>query len=165
MRCFMLLGGVSGTVFDYPTTLGMLGLRDQLVAAGFQVTVDPWGMWREVDHDIAVLRQASPLTLIIVIGYSGGASYATWMQSQIDLLIGYDPSPAGNVRELRPSVKKALCYHNNHPALWWPGIGWLGAGRYVGPQVTTVEINGGKGEFHLAVCYDASATCPNDSGV
>lgn len=43
VRCFMLLGGVSGTVFDYPTTLGMLGLRDQLVAAGFQVTVDPWG--------------------------------------------------------------------------------------------------------------------------
>lgn len=151
---YMLLGGMTGTALDYPFTLGMFGLQGQLVTAGFPVATYYWGQYAVAARDIAALKSAGGYA--IVIGYSGGASRATWMDVPIDLLIGYDPSPAGQVKALSAKVGKAYCYYNAHPMMWWPGVGTIGGGSYVGPQVTTVDINSGRGEFHLAVQGDQS---------
>ena len=148
---FLILGGLEGED-GWVDSAGMLGLRDQLVAAGFVVSVFTWDHSQHVDAPIATWS-TTPGALTIVIGFSGGAARATWLHQPIDLLIGYDPSPAWWVRPIH-NVKKAICYHNNHPAMWVPFIGWLGGGQYEGPQVMTYEINGGKGEWHMAVQFD-----------
>ena len=148
---YMLMGGMTGTAVDLylpGVNTGMYGLRDRLVAAGFSVTVYPWGQRQAAERDMAAFKASGGV--VIVIGFSGGASCVTWMGARIDLLIGYDPSPAGQVKKLGANVAKAYCYHNLHPAMWWPGVGWLGGGQYIGQQVTTFDVS----EFHLAVQYD-----------
>jgi pimeloyl-ACP methyl ester carboxylesterase len=64
--------------------------------------------------------------LVIVIGYSGGGSRATWLANlpakpKIDLMVLYDPSPTWQMKAIYANVKKALCYRNNHAFLFWIG--------------------------------------------
>jgi hypothetical protein len=75
----------------------------------------------------------SPETKIVLIGYSGGGSRATWIANEIfprriDLLVAYDPSPAWQMRKLPPSGGKAICYRNTRPLMFGLGGGALGGG-------------------------------------
>jgi hypothetical protein len=104
---------------------------------------------------------------IVVIGYSGGGSRATWLANmpskpQIDLMVHYDPSPRWQMKPIGTNVKKALCYHNTQPLMWVPGIGSLGGGELVPsaaardvldtPAIETVDI----AEQHFLVQVDQS---------
>jgi len=86
---------------------------------------------------------------VVVIGYSGGGSRATWLANSvlhknIDLLVTYDPSPSWQMQNLPPNVKKAITYQNQVPFFG------LGGGVLTGPDVTRVLVT----EDHLAVQFD-----------
>jgi hypothetical protein len=148
----ILLGGMTGGVADLipPTNTGMFALRNMLSdLPNVDVQTWTWGNWREVAID---LDGTLPKDKIVVIGYSGGGSRATdlanWMflntHVHIDLMVLYDPSPADQMQTIRANVKRAICYRNLSPKMWFPGVGKLGGGvlRSVGaaPVVETVEI-------------------------
>lgn len=141
MKVIILRGGIFGG--DGPwTSAGMDALARRIPGASVY-------NWSDLFTRVLPVVQAVPkATKLAVIGYSGGGSRGTWIgyyaDRPIDLLVGYDPSPASECRPLR-RVAKAICYHNKQTFLWM-----LGAGRYVGANVTTYEIS----ENHLAVQND-----------
>ena len=154
IRCFMLLGGMTGSAWEAyipGINTGMLGLRDQIVAMGVPVTVYPWGEFAQADADIGKLNLGGARTLIAVVGYSGGGSRATYLGSQIDLLVGYDPSPASQIDALGPNVARAICYYNTAPFFFG-----LGGGKYTRKSGTTVLTTITVAEQHLAIQYDQS---------
>lgn len=160
VRAFMLLGGMTGTAFEayIPfVNTGMLGLRDQIVALGVPVSVYPWGDWQSSDADIFAWQGTA-----VVIGYSGGGSRAAWMGNAllfggrrrvVDLMVGYDPSPAWQMQAIGPNVHRAICYYNTAPFFFG-----LGGGQFTlapgndSTSLTTITI----AEQHLAVQYDSS---------
>lgn len=161
----LLLGGITGPD-GWVTSAGMLGLRDKLTALpGVSTLTYTWNDWQKAAHDVAAAEGGSK---IVVIGYSGGGSRATWlanfhdagvladgmmietMQPSIDLMVLYAPSPARQMQPIGQNVHKAINYHNTAPFMWVPFIGSLGGGVLVGPNVTTIDI----AEQHLLVQAD-----------
>jgi pimeloyl-ACP methyl ester carboxylesterase len=108
---FILLGGLTGGQGEQLVNVGMRALALQLQQIpGMRVTQYPWGEYERValNHHY---------DSVVVIGYSGGGSRATWLADEhpltIDLMVLYDPSPAWQMKPLKDNVK--------HPfwiALW-----------------------------------------------
>jgi pimeloyl-ACP methyl ester carboxylesterase len=101
-----------------------------------------WDKWRQAYKAILVNQGKAK---IVLIGYSGGGSRATWLANmparpQIDLMISYDPSPRWQMKPIRANVKKALCYHNIK-TMWLPGLGDLGGGQLVRKAPASVDIS------------------------
>ena len=131
---------------------GMLRLQSSLAALpDVEVTLYDWSSFKEAGEDIALLPKDD---IVIVIGYSGGGSRATWLanlpsEPKIDLMILYDPSPSWDMKVIGPNVKQAICYHNATPFFFG-----LGGGVLVGnkTQIDTVDIN----ENHMLVQTDTT---------
>ena len=164
VQVFLLLGGLvgaDGTV----TSAGMFHLANMLRALpDTTVTTYNWNNWPDAYRAILANQGKAK---IVVIGYSGGGSRATWLANmpskpQIDLMVHYDPSPRWQMKPIGTNVKKALCYHNTQPLMWVPGIGSLGGGELVAsaaakevlatPAIETVDI----AEQHFLVQVDQS---------
>ena len=164
VQVFLLLGGLvgaDGTV----TSAGMFHLARMLRALpDTTVTTYSWNNWPDAYRAILANQGKAK---IVVIGYSGGGSRATWLANmpskpQIDLMVHYDPSPRWQMKPIGINVKKALCYHNTQPLMWVPGIGSLGGGELVAnvtaddvlatPAIETVDI----AEQHFLVQVDQS---------
>lgn len=148
---FGLKDGWDGRV----TSAGMLTLERMLTAQGVDVHVLIWGDY--ISAFPIIVKAAADNQIIILIGYSGGASRATWLVNEkscpmINLLVAYDPSPWWQTKDIPHHVQKAICYHNLHPMM--PSIyGFLGGGQLtskVKVPITTVDIS----EQHLFVQAD-----------
>jgi pimeloyl-ACP methyl ester carboxylesterase len=166
VQVYLLLGGLIGSDGSV-TSVGMFQLAKMLRALpDTTVTTYTWDQWAEAYKTILANEGKAK---IVVVGYSGGGSRATWLANmpskpQIDLMVYYDPSPKWQMQPIGANVKKALCYHNTKPMMWVPGIGDLGGGQLVGhapgvdgapvrsPSIETVNI----AEQHLLVQVDQS---------
>jgi pimeloyl-ACP methyl ester carboxylesterase len=134
VQVYLLLGGLVGS--DGPvTSAGMLQLAKMLRALpDTEVRTYTWDKWAEAYKSILANEGKAK---IVVVGYSGGGSRATWLANmsskpQIDLMVNYDPSPKWQMKPIGSNVKKALCFHNSKPMMWMPGVGDLGGGQLVG---------------------------------
>ena len=134
VQVYLLLGGLVGSDGSV-TSAGMFQLAKMLRALpGTKVRTYTWEKWAEAYK--AILANEGKAK-IVVIGYSGGGSRATWLANmpskpQIDLMVNYDPSPKWQMKSIGSNVKKALCFHNTKPMMWMPGVGALGGGQLVG---------------------------------
>jgi len=166
VQVFLLLGGLVGTDGTV-TSAGMFHLANMLrELPDTTVTTYNWNSWPDAYRAILTNQGKAK---IVVIGYSGGGSRATWLANmpskpQIDLMVYYDPSPRWQMKPISANVKRALCYHNTNPMMWVPGIGTLGGGELVasaaakagdvlaGPAIETIDI----AEQHFLVQVDQS---------
>ena len=166
VQIYLLLGGLVGSDGSV-TSAGMFQLAKMLRALpDTTVTSYTWDKWAEAYK--AILANEGKAK-IVVVGYSGGGSRATWLANmpskpQIDLMVDYDPSPKWQMKPIGTNVKKALCYHNTKPMMWVPVIGDLGGGELVGnalgiggspvhsPSIETINI----AEQHMLVQVDQS---------
>ncbi len=166
VQVYVLLGGLVGSDGSL-TSAGMFRLTNMLrTLPDTTVTSYTWDKWGEAYKAILANQGKAK---IVVVGYSGGGSRATWLANmpskpQIDLMVNYDPSPRWQMKPIGANVKKALCYHNTKPMMWMPGIGNLGGGQLVGhapgaggapvqgPTIETVNI----AEQHFLVQIDQS---------
>jgi pimeloyl-ACP methyl ester carboxylesterase len=164
VQVYLLLGGLVGTDGTV-TSAGMFHLANMLrELPETTVTTYNWNNWPDAYRAILANQGKAK---IVVIGYSGGGSRATWLANmpskpQIDLMVHYDPSPRWQMKPIGTNVKKALCYHNTQPLMWVPGIGSLGGGELVPsaaardvldtPAIETVDI----AEQHFLVQVDQS---------
>jgi pimeloyl-ACP methyl ester carboxylesterase len=161
-RAYILLGGMAGWDgwFD---SAGMLILSNMLTKAGVVTTSYIWTNDEHCEQDMLAAQQGIYKDAkYVLIGYSGGGTRATYLNRQypqlrIDLMVLYDPSPAGEMLPIGDSVKQGWCYHNKDQSMYWPGVGYLGGGiltSYPGQNVpiSQYEIN----ENHLAVQGDMS---------
>ncbi len=146
---YVLLGGLTGPD-GYADSRGMIDLAARLRQFA-RVETYPWS-----DEMIAAqhIRALPADQVVIVIGYSGGGSRATWLAGQIyprkiNLLVAYDPSPWWQMTPLRDNVEKAICYHNQAPLMFGLGGAYLSGHP---EHIENVEI----AEQHLAVDYDES---------
>ena len=134
VQVYLLLGGLVGSDGSV-TSAGMFQLAKMLRALpGTKVRTYTWEKWAEAYK--AILANEGKAK-IVVIGYSGGGSRATWLANmpskpQIDLMVNYDPSPKWQMKSIGSNVKKALCFHNTKPMMWMLGVGALGGGQLVG---------------------------------
>jgi hypothetical protein len=139
---YMLYGGMTGGILDNPFNWGMAALRRRIEALpNILMHKYNWGSWQQAGLDVYADERGK----IVICGYSGGGSRASWIANwlkhkRIDLLVTYDPSPAGQMRVIGENVLKAINYHNQKPGMWWPGVGALGGGVLLGPHVETVEV-------------------------
>jgi hypothetical protein len=152
VQVYLLLGGLFGSD-GYFTSAGMFQLARMLGGLpDTTVTTYTWNRWPEAYR--AILAQEGKAK-IVVIGYSGGGSRATWLANapsrpRIDLMVSYDPSPTWQMEPIGTNVKEALCYHNTEP-----GMGGLGGGRLIGRNgvsIDTVNV----AEQHMLVQVDQS---------
>jgi pimeloyl-ACP methyl ester carboxylesterase len=133
VQVYLLLGGLLGTDGTV-TSAGMFHLAAMLrELPDTTVTTYNWSSWPDAYRAILANQGKAK---IVVIGYSGGGSRATWLAAmptkpQIDLMVSYDPSPRWQMKPIGANVKKALCYHNTQPMMYMPGIGSLGGGELV----------------------------------
>ncbi len=164
VQVYLLLGGLVGTDGTV-TSAGMFRLANMLrELPDTTVTTYNWNNWPDAYRAILANQGKAK---IVVIGYSGGGSRATWLANmpskpRIDLMVHYDPSPRWQMKPIGTNVKKALCYHNTQPLMWVPGIGSLGGGEVVAsaaakevlamPAIETVDI----AEQHFLVQVDQS---------
>ena len=166
VQVFLLLGGLIGTDGTV-TSAGMFHLASMLrELPDTTVTTYNWNSWPDAYRAILANQGKAK---IVVIGYSGGGSRATWLANmpskpQIDLMVYYDPSPRWQMKPISANVKRSLCYHNTNPMMWVPGIGTLGGGELVAsaaakagnflaiPAIETVDI----AEQHFLVQVDQS---------
>ena len=145
LRGGILPGGGDGVV----SSAGMDLLGNRLTDLGCVVSRYNWGAWLTAAQDLWRAQAAG--SKIVLIGYSGGGSRATWLadlpnKPQIDLMVLYDPSPAWQMKPIGPNVKRAICYHNTTPLMFG-----LGGGVLTGTtKIETVDI----AEQHLAVQFD-----------
>lgn len=148
-RIYILLGGFWGAD-GYATSVGMFGLRSMLSALpGVECFTYQWAKFEDAATDIKKHEDASK---IIVVGYSGGGSRATWLANlpskpRVDLMICYDPSPKWQMKRIGDNVKRAISYHNTAPYFFG-----LGGGVLVGKQVETIDI----AENHMLVQSDTT---------
>lgn len=132
----ILLGGLTPWGDGYFTSAGMYGLADQLrKLPETSVTVWTWARW------IECMRAIKPDTKLVIIGFSGGGSRATWLadayKKDIDLMVLYDPSPSWQMEPVYANVKHVVCYQNDTPLM----LG-LGGGK--------VEAHTNSSVFHIA---------------
>lgn len=145
-RVYILLGGLWGPDGAI-NSRGMLGLADEL-RQGFEKSFVETYYWSDYESVITDIKR-HPGDKIILIGYSGGGSRATWVANRIfqtiDLVITYDPSPNWQMIDLPRTVNKAINYYNTTPLMFG-----LGGGKLVGRQVETFTIS----QQHLLVQYN-----------
>jgi len=165
VKVYLLLGGVFG--LDGPvTSTGMFALAKMLQSLpNTSVTTFTWDKWKEA---YPLILENEGKAKIVVIGYSGGGSRATWLANmpprpEIDLMISYDPSPKWQMKPIGANVKMALCYHNT-AVMWLPGFGNFGGGRLINGElgnadgqsrmtrIETVNV----AEQHMLVQFDQS---------
>lgn len=142
---YVLLGGLFGPD-RAADSRGIIKFAERLKPFG-NVSVLYWSDYEKVIGQIKELPEDVP---VILIGYSGGGSRATWVAGAvhprpIKLLVAYDPSPSWQMTPLARNVERALCYRNSSPLM----LG-LGGGALHGASVENVEI----AKQHLAVQYD-----------
>ncbi len=147
---FILRGGILPNGIDgIASSAGMDALGRRLEdIVGPPVRVYNWGQWQTAAWDLWRAQVAG--SKIVLIGYSGGGSRATWLANlpnkpNIDLMVCYDPSPPWQMQRIESNVVKAYCYHNT-----WPLMFGLGGGEMVGVQVYNFDI----AEQHLLVQFD-----------
>jgi pimeloyl-ACP methyl ester carboxylesterase len=134
VQVYLLLGGLVGSDGSV-TSAGMFQLAKMLRALpDTTVATYTWDRWPDA-HKAILANEGK--AKIVVIGYSGGGSRATWLANmplkpKIDLMVYYDPSPKWQMKPLSTNVTRALCYHNTRPMMWVPGLGNLGGGELVG---------------------------------
>ena len=108
---YVLLGGFAGAD-GYMDSSGMLLLARRIAWIPHTwVESYNWADWVTAANRIWALPTKD--TRVAVIGYSGGGSRATWLANsilhkKIDLVVTYDPSPAWQMQNLPPNVKKAI---------------------------------------------------------
>lgn len=143
VRCFILMGGMAGPDGS-AFSRGMVSLSQRINAIdGVMCSHHYWSSWSAVENQIKKLPKDLKTA---VVGYSGGGSRLTWMNTEIDLAVGYDPSPTYQVWGVK-NYERALCYHNTQVNYL---LGFrLGGGQYRGANVETTEIN----MNHLAVQF------------
>jgi pimeloyl-ACP methyl ester carboxylesterase len=145
---YVLLGGFAGAD-GYVDSSGMLLLARRIAWIPYTwVESYNWADWVTAANRIWALPTKD--TRVVVIGYSGGGSRATWLANsilhkKIDLVVTYDPSPAWQMQNLPPNVKKAITYQNQRRFFFD-----LGGGELTGPNVERFQI----AEEHLAVQLD-----------
>ncbi len=145
---YILLGGFAGAD-GYMDSSGLLLLARRIAwIPSTWVETYNWADWVTAANRIWALPSED--TRVVVIGYSGGGSRATWLANsilhkRIDLLVTYDPSPAWQMQNLPPNVKKAITYQNERRFFFR-----LGGGELTGPNVQRFQIT----EPHLAVQFD-----------
>lgn len=129
----------------------MFELTQPLKDLGCEVEVYSWSSYLTAEVDM----NANASKQIVVIGYSGGGSRATWIKARIDLMVLYDPSPRWQMEPIGPNVKAVMSYQNPNATLPSP-FGMLGGGVAVagknGPGIKVAEIN----INHAKVQFDAS---------
>jgi pimeloyl-ACP methyl ester carboxylesterase len=146
---FVLRGGILPTGSDGPvSSRGMDLLADRLQGNRRSIYRYNWGKWFQARADILGRVGKSK---IVVIGYSGGGSRATWIAEAaphpaIDLMVLYDPSPRWQMDPISGNVLRAVCYYNRLPLMFG-----LGGGRLIGTApIETITV----AEQHLAVQFD-----------
>ena len=143
---YVLLGGLAGTD-GYLDSNGMLLLAGRIASMpNVWVETYPWSNWVEAANRLWARKDGK----VVVVGFSGGGSRATWLANSvlhkpIDLMVTYDPSPSWQMQNLPPNVKKAITYQNQ--AKFFFG---LGGGELTGPNVERYLVT----EEHLAVQFD-----------
>lgn len=156
IQVFNLLGGFAGPD-GYIDSEGMeyLGQMIEQQVPNAKVSTFTWSHWQSAIDPIlgAVQRKEK----VVVIGYSGGGSRATYLADAlfykypmgvIDLMVLYDPSPKWEMEPIGGNVLQAICYHNTNPMMWFPLIGELGGGQLTGhSKIRTIDI----AQQHLAV--------------
>lgn len=148
-RIYLLLGGFWG-IDGYVTSVGMFGLRSMLLnLPNVECSTYNWAAYEQAAADMA--KQPKEAT-IIVVGYSGGGSRATWLANlpakpRIDLMVLYDPSPPWQMKVVGDNVKKAISYHNTTPFFFG-----LGGGVLRGEHVEQIDIS----ENHMLVQSDVN---------
>lgn len=169
VKAYVLLGGVMDGIGPLPAgwdgpvdSFGLEELAKRLAALpDVTVSTVDWGQWHALVDLVAADKDHEK---VAVIGFSGGASRATWLANTayqgkawlgIDLLVGYDPSPKWQVMPLHGNVVKAICYFNTNPMM--PSlVGMLGGGSYVAAEgfpcktILTRTVS----EQHLAVQFN-----------
>ena len=133
---------------------GMHVLRGELAATFPQAEISEF-QWSSYGSAASEIAKATPTDKIVVIGYSGGGSRATWMVSErpklrVDLMVLYDPSPTWQMKSIAGSgVKHCVCYHNKSPFF----LG-LGGGEAMGDpgQIEVIDVS----ENHMVVQADQS---------
>ena len=150
-RVFILLGGVEGPD-GWLDSAGMEGLGQQLgKLPDVHVSIFTWDQWQSA---IEPIEDTSGK--VVIIGYSGGGSRATYLanalmgKAAIDLMVLYDPSPKWQMQPIGLNVVRAVCYHNTNPMMLVPMLGELGGGVLTGFGVETIDI----AEQHLLVQAD-----------
>lgn len=143
---FILLGGFVGPD-GYVDSTGMVSLARQLRALpGISVEMHNWANWSAVASRIMGLEASK----VVVIGYSGGGSRATYVATavrshHIDLLITYDPSPWWQMQPVGSNVRRCVTYQNATPFFFG-----LGGGNLECPHTIRVPI----AEEHAFVQFD-----------
>ena len=175
-RIYVLLGGVAPAIpflkipdgaDGWVTSRGLVTFANDLTTYTRTIVhTYVWGNWETCLNDMeAEYRRGIPEgDKMIVIGYSGGGSRATYIGYSlpakyiIDLMVLWDPSPKWQMQyQLGPNVKKILQFHNTNPMM--PSqYGMLGGGEVKirsenhTTKVETVSI----AEQHLLVQADKS---------
>lgn len=154
LKIYILLGGFMPGPDGWIDSAGMHFLRAELSAKfpTADISEFQWSSYRYVAQEIG---KASADDKIVVIGYSGGGSRATWLAREnpklrIDLMVLYDPSPRWQMEPLhRTGVKHCVCYHNKSPFFFG-----LGGGEPTGDpgQITEIDVS----ENHMLVQSDQS---------
>jgi hypothetical protein len=145
---YVLLGGVVGRD-GYVDSSWMLVLAGRIATLPNTVVESYfWSQWVTAANRVWALPSKN--TRVVVVGYSGGGSRATWLANAnlsrtIDLIVTYDPSPGWQMQNLPPNVKKAITFQNQTPRFFG-----LGGGVLTGPNVDRYLI----AEDHLAVQFD-----------
>lgn len=151
-RIFILLGGFMPGPDGWIDSAGMHVLAAEL-AAKFPAAEIAEFQWSSYPAAAEAIGKADAGDRIVVIGYSGGGSRATWLAKErpklkIDLMVLYDPSPTWQMQPIKgTAVKRCLCYHNQNPFF----LG-LGGGAAIGDpgQVETIDVS----ENHMLVQAD-----------
>ena len=145
---YVLLGGVVGRD-GYLDSRWMLVLAARIAQIPHTVVESyTWADWVSAANSIWALPSEN--TKVVVVGYSGGGSRATWLANSIlnktiDLIVTYDPSPGWQMLNLPPNVNMAITFQNQTPHFFG-----LGGGVLTGPNVDRFLI----AEEHLAVQFD-----------
>jgi hypothetical protein len=142
------MGGLAGAD-GFVDSTGMLLLARRIAWIPHTwVEIYNWADWVTAANRLWALPSED--TRVVVLGYSGGGSRATWLANgvphkTIDLIVTYDPSPTWQMQNLPPNVKKAIAYQNQRRFLFS-----LGGGELTGPNVDRYQIT----EPHAAVQFD-----------
>lgn len=119
-QVFVLLGGLWGPD-GYVTSGGLVSFAKELERLkDTKVRIYTWDQYLQVD---AAIKMVPPEDKVVVLGYSGGGSRATYLQARIDLMVLWDPSPAWQMEPLRPNVKRVISFFNRNPAMFGLGGG------------------------------------------
>lgn len=155
IHCYILEGGIWG-VDGFVDSTGMVSLANRIKQKFPQIVLEThyWSDYINVEKSILKL----PVTdKVILIGYSGGGSRSTYVANgvyshKIDLIIGYDPSPTGQMQPMKSNVVRAVTYHNTSILSRLTMVG-LGGGQFSGSSQTQF-VKHDISQHHLAVQFN-----------